>query len=229
MSDARSQGWEGLSCGKTPLSPWRSRHCHTHSTSDSRHCGVFPHQAVLSSTSWVSYSLSYFWHRLPRDYIRHTIRAQSHKTAPGPRLMPMASAGGSPVLLMGCKSEVRFICQSAHRTQGNTTSGWSRGQGWVPEGMGYISFPVWMCLPAWKFSEPQTAGILRRLPQLLLSWETPPLSAPPRSLEGGAGLKDLSFQCWLGFSVTLQLSGAIQEPMWRCLVRTKDASRALFI
>ena len=43
---------------------------------------VFPCQAILCDTSWVSYTLTEFWHYLPGESIgSHWLRAQSHKTS----------------------------------------------------------------------------------------------------------------------------------------------------
>ena len=36
----------------------------------------------------------------------------------------------------------------------------------VPVELGCVTLLVWMCLPTWKFSEPPSIGILRRLPHV---------------------------------------------------------------
>lgn len=55
-----------------------------HFTSDApghQMCEVFPQQAILHYTSWLSYNVAQFWHYLPEGSARsHGLRTQCHKT-----------------------------------------------------------------------------------------------------------------------------------------------------
>ena len=198
-------------------------------------CEVFsPHQAILHDTSWVSYNLIQFGHRLPRESVKsHRLRAESHKIAPTWPQMPISSSRspGYLRLLFDLDTNQRFpqpppqiqlICYGGSQNSGKHLMFISLLKKllslWVE--VCHLS-GTWMRSPTWKFSE-----------LLWFFWRLHHVGMIDHELHFqpffflermGAGLKFQVSNRGLVFLVTSPHPGAIQEPTQSHLIRTKDA------